>query len=146
MSDFNYTGYNQRKRAALSSYGAKTAQNAYSRFLSQQRGARRKFGLQEQQQRETPRVVGGFTRRGLAGPGVQSGIYQKGLQDLAKRYTQEMSDLDFELGAEQGQFDLNERQYLAELQDEERAAEEEKRRQIAEAASTLTAFRPFLGV
>lgn len=146
MSDFNYTGYNQRKRSALSSYGAKSAQNAYARFLSQQRGARKKFALGEQQEIEVPKAVSSYTRRGLAGPGVQSGIFQKGLQDLAKRYTQEMADLDFELGAEQGQFDLNERQYLAELQDEQRAAEEEKRRQIAEAASTLTAFRPFLGV
>lgn len=145
MSDFNYTGFNQRKRAALGSYGAKAAQNAYARFLSQQRGARKKFDIKQQTEQQAPRLVGSFTRRGLAGPNVSSGIYEKGLQDFAKQKTQEMADLDFDLGAEQQQFDLNERQYLADLYAEQAAAEAEKQDAIANTASTLLMFRPFLG-
>lgn len=145
MAEFDYTGYNQRKRQALGSYGAQAAQNAYARFISQQRGSRRKFDIQQQMEKEAPRVVSAFSRRGLAGPGVSSGVYERGLQDLGKDYTTQMADLASELAGEERQSGLEERQLRAGYDSQIAALEAEKAAAIAQAAATLSAFKPFLG-
>lgn len=145
MAEFDYLGYGKRKRAALSSYGAKSAQNAYAQFLSQQRGARKKFDLQKQYEAKAPRVVSAYTKRGLAGPGVSSGIFEKGLGDFATQQFDEMSSLDRSLADERNQFDLDERQLRADYDAQIAELEAQKQASIAQAAATLAAFKPFLG-
>lgn len=147
MSDmgFDYLGYQQRKRAAGSAYGAKAAQNAYAQFLSQQRGARQTFDVNKQFEQQAPRIVSSFSRRGLAGPGVQSGIFARGLQDLASQKTQAMADIAQQQAEEKQQYGLTGAQDLADYQQQLAALEAEKQQQIASAAATLSAFKPFLG-
>ena len=145
MSNIDYTGFTQRQRAAGSQYGSKTAQNAYARFLSQQRGSRKKFGLQQQYEKQAPKVVGGYTQRGLAGPGVKSGIFQKGMNEFAIQNLNDINDLNTGLASEQDQFGLADKQNFADYQDQLAAIEAEKQQQIANTAATLQAFKPFLG-
>lgn len=145
MADFDYMGYGQRQRAALGSYGAKAAQNAYARFLSQQRGARKKFDVQQQMEKQAPKVVSAYSRRGLAGPGVTSGIYERGLQDFGRQFTDTMADIDTGLAQEAQQADLEERQLRADYDNQIAQLEAEKQAAIARAAATLSAFKPFLG-
>lgn len=145
MSEFDYLGYNQRKRSSLGSYGAKSAQNAYAQFLSQQRGARKKFDIQKGFEAQAPRVVSAFTKRGLAGPGVKSGIYEKGLQDFATQNFDQLADVDRNLSDEMNQFGLTDRQLRADYDAEIAQLETEKQAAIANAAATLSAFKPFLG-
>ena len=145
MSNIDYTGFTQRQRAAGSQYGSKTAQNTYARFLSQQRGSRKKFDLQQQYEKQAPKVVGGYTQRGLAGPGVKSGIFQKGMNEFASQNLNDINDLNTELASEQDQFGLADKQNFADYQDQLAAIEAEKQQQIANTAATLQAFKPFLG-
>ena len=145
MSNIDYTGFTQRQRAAGSQYGSKTAQNAYARFLSQQRGSRKKFDLQQQYEKQAPKVVGGYTQRGLAGPGVKSGIFQKGMNEFAIQNLNDINDLNTGLASEQDQFGLADKQNFADYQDQLAAIEAEKQQQIANTAATLQAFKPFLG-
>ena len=145
MSNIDYTGFTQRQRAAGSQYGSKTAQNAYARFLSQQRGSRKKFDLQQQYEKQAPKVVGGYTQRGLAGPGVKSGIFQKGMNEFAIQNLNDINDLNTELASKQDQFGLADKQNFADYQDQLAAIEAEKQQQIANTAATLQAFKPFLG-
>lgn len=145
MSDFNYTGYEQRKRAAVGGYGAKAAQNAYAQFLSQQRGSRKKFDLQQQYETQTPRLISSFSKRGLAGPGVKSGIFQKGLSDYASKNLRDINDLDVANTAELENLKFQDMQNKAELDQQIAALEMEKQMNIANAAATLQAFKPFLG-
>ena len=145
MSNIDYTGFTQRQRAAGSQYGSKTAQNAYARFLSQQRGSRKKFGLQQQYEKQAPKVVSGYTRRGLAGPGVKSGIFQKGMNEFASQNLNDINDLNTELASEQDLFGLADKQNFADYQEQLAAIEAEKQQQIASTAATLQAFKPFLG-
>lgn len=145
MSNIDYTGFTQRQRAAGSQYGSKTAQNAYARFLSQQRGSRKKFDLQQQYEKQAPKVVGGYTQRGVAGPGVRSGIFQKGMNEFASQNLNDINDLNTELASEMDQFGLLDRQNKAEYEDQLAAIEAEKQQQIANTAATLQAFKPFLG-
>lgn len=145
MADFDYLGYNQRKRAAGNAYGAKTAQNAYAQFLSQQRGARKKFDLQQGYEKQTPGVIGSFTKRGVAGPGVKSGIFQRGMTDFATKQFQDMADLNRAQDEEMQQLQLDDRQNRAEYDQQIAELEAQKQASIAQAAATLSAFKPFLG-
>lgn len=145
MADFNYMGYNQRKRAAQGTYGAATARNAYAQFLSQQRGSRKKFDFQNQTEKLTPKLVTSFSQRGLAGPGVKSGVYERGLTDFAKERFQGMADINRAQDEEMQQLDYDQRQTKAEYDQQIAQLEAEKQASIAQAAATLSAFRPFLG-
>lgn len=145
MSDFDYMGFNQRKRAATGQYGARAAQNAYAQFLSQQRGARKKFDFGQQTEKMAPQVVTSFTKRGLAGPGVQSGVYERGLQDFATERTRGLADIEREQNEELQTMKLQDAQDRADYDAQIAALEAEKQNAIAQAAATLTAFKPFLG-
>ncbi len=144
MASFDYMGYNQKKRAAGAGYASKTAANTYAQFLSQQRGSRKKFDLQQQQERQAPKVVSGFTQRGLAGPGVQSGIYQKGLTDFATQNFQDFADLNRAQDEEMQQHKFEQAQTQAEYDQQIAELEAQKQASIAQAAATLSAFKPFL--
>ena len=145
MAGFDYTGYNQRVRAAGSNYGAKTAQNAYARFLSQQRGSRKKFDLNKQYEKQAPQVIGSFTKRGLAGPGVQSGIFSRGMNEYAQKQFQDMADINSEQDQEMQRLALDDAQTRAEYDQQIAQLEAEKQAAIGRAAATLSAFKPFLG-
>ena len=145
MSEFDYMGYNQRKRSALNQFGSRSASAAYANFLAQQRGARKKFDLQQQYEKDAPRLISQFSRRGLAGPGVRSGVYNRGLTDFAQRNVRDFGDLQSEMDQEQQRFDLDNRQLRADYDSQIAQLEAEKQAQIAQAAATLSAFKPFLG-
>jgi hypothetical protein len=144
MADFDYMGYNQKKRAAGSGYASKQAANTYAQFLSQQRGARKKFDIQQGYEKQTPKIVGSFTKRGLAGPGVQSGIYQKGLTDFAQQNFRDLSDAQSETDQEAQRLQFEEKQNTAEYDQQIAELEAQKQASIAQAAATLSAFKPFL--
>ena len=144
MAGFDYMGYNQKKRAAGAGYASKTAANTYAQFLSQQRGARKKFDLQQQYEKQAPKVVGGFTQRGLAGPGVQSGIYEKGLTDFAQQNFRDMADFNSEQDMEMQRSRYEQAQAKAEYDQQIAELEAQKQASIANAAATLAAFKPFL--
>ena len=144
MADFDYMGYNQKKRAAGSGYASKQAANTYAQFLSQQRGARKKFDIQQGYEKQAPKVVGGFTKRGLAGPGVKSGIYQRGLTDFARQNFTDLSDLNRDQDEEMQRLQFEGRQNTAEYDQQIAELEAQKQASIAQAAATLSAFKPFL--
>lgn len=144
MAEFDYLGYNQRKRAATGSYGAKAAQNAYAQFLSQQRGSRKKFDIQQQYEKQAPKIVSSYAKRGLAGPGVQSGVYERGLQEFGQQNVRDLSDLANAQDEEMNQLRLQDAQARADYDMEIAQLEMEKQAAIAQAAATLSAFKPFL--
>jgi hypothetical protein len=145
MTDFNYVNYGQRRNAATGSYGARAAQNAYAQFLSQQRGSRKKFQFGEQTEKMAPKVVSSFTQRGLAGPGVRSGVYERGLTDFAKQRFEGLSDINRQFDEEAQQLKLDDAQNIADYNQQIAQLEAEKQASIAQAAATLSAFKPFLG-
>lgn len=133
--------FEARRRAYTQNYAASGAANAYARMLGQQRGARARTQMREQYQQAQPQLVRGLTRRGLYGPNVRSGLFNRAMQDFARQQTRQMAEFEQEQTAQQRQFDLEEqrlleqyRQYLADL-------EAEKARQIASDAQELYAFR-----
>lgn len=145
MSNVDFFDYEGQRAAAGQTYRASKDRNAYARFLAQQRGARRKFDLQQGYEQQAPRVVSSFTRRGLAGPGVRSGVYERGLTEFAKRNLDELTSAQRDLSEALENADLSDAELLSQYQQRLLDIEGEKQRKIAEQAAMLRGFQPFLG-
>ena len=138
---YDPSSYESRRRAYTQAYGAQGAMDAYSRFLSQQRGARQRGEMQRQYEQATPRVVSAYSRRGLLGPNVQSGIFQRGLQEFARQRARQMSEFEQGQTEEERMYQLQEAQRLEAFRQQLADLEAEKARQIAEDAAALFQFR-----
>lgn len=144
MSMIDNSPYQTQKDARKAQYGAATARNAYSRFLSQTRGTRNLADMQKAQEKQTPAFVSSFRQRGIAGPGVRSGIFTKGLQDYASQQFTDMSRAQQDLGTDMYGFDLTDRQTDADYRGDVADIDAEKNREIAQVAATLNSFKPFM--
>lgn len=145
MSMIDFSPYEAQRRAYGQQYGATQARSAYARFLAQQRGTRQIADLQRGFERQAPDVVSGFVRRGMAAPNISSGVFQKGLQDFARKQYQDVFNAQQDLADQLQGFDIEERQAAADYQSQLADLEMKKQREIAQAAATLNSFKPFLG-
>jgi len=138
---YNPADYEARRRGYTQQYGATGAMNAYANFLSQQRGTRGRQDMLRQYDEAQPKVVAGYSRRGLVGPNVKSGIFSGGLQTLAKQRARNLSEYDQGQLEEQRMYDLTEAQRLESFRNQLADMESEKANTIAEAARQLYARR-----
>lgn len=135
----------KRRTALEQGLNARLSSNAYANMLAQQRGNRQIADVTQQFKKQTPRVMSAFLKRGLAGPNVQTGVYERGLQDFAGQRFQAVDQATQERNAEMDRF-RNERagieaQYKQDLAD----LEMEQAQKMAETAALLTAFKPYIG-
>jgi len=138
---YNPADYEARRRGYTQQYAATGAMNAYANFLSQQRGTRGRQDMMQQYDKAQPQVVSGYSRRGLVGPNVKSGIFARGLQDFAKQRAQSFSDFDQNQLGEQRSYELSEAQRLEAFRNQLADMESEKAQTIADAARQLYARR-----
>jgi len=138
---YNPADYEARRRGYTQQYAATGAMNAYANFLSQQRGNRGRQDMMQQYDKAQPQVVSGYSRRGLVGPNVKSGIFARGLQDFAKQRAQSFGDYDRGIAEEQRGYDLGEAQRLEAFKNQLADMESEKAQTIADAARQLYANR-----
>ena len=134
---YNPADYEARRRGYTQQYGATGAMNAYANFLAQQRGTRERRGITEQYDKAQPQLVAGYSRRGLVGPNVKSGIFARGLQDFAKQRAQSFSEFDQGQQEQQRSYDLSEAQRLEAFRNQLADMESEKAQTIADAARQL---------
>lgn len=137
--------YSQKADAYRNQNAAALARNAYSRFLAQQRGDRALYDIRQQTERQVPKLVSGYSRRGLAGPNVQSGVYNKALSDFAKENFDALNRAQQDINQELTGIDFEKTSLNTELENRLAELEMDKQRQIAEAARTLTSLRPLIG-
>ena len=138
---YNPADYEARRRGYTQQYGATGAMNAYANFLSQQRGTRERRGITEQYDRAQPQVVAGYSRRGMVGPNVRSGLFARGLQDFAKQRARTYSEFDQGQQEQQRGYELGEAQRLEAFRNQLADMESEKAQTIADAARQLYARR-----
>jgi hypothetical protein len=134
---YNPADYEARRRGYTQQYGATGAMNAYANFLSQQRGTRERRGITEQYDKAQPQIVAGYSRRGMVGPNVKSGLFARGLQDFAKQRARTYSEFDQGQQERQRGYDLGEAQRLETFKNQLADMESEKARTIADAARQL---------
>ena len=145
MSNIDMSGYYKQRQAAKNQFGALSARNSYAHFLSQTRGKRNLSMLKQQQAAGMPKLISSYTQRNLAGPGVTSGIFSKGLQDYAIESQRSQQDVQDEINASSRNQELDFAQNQADLEARLIDLEEQKNREIANSASALTSYKPFLG-
>jgi hypothetical protein len=134
--------YERQRRGINEDYAAKSATNAYSRFLSQQRGERNIADYSRDFQRKTPGLTAAYGKRGLTGGGVKSGVYGRAMQRYVGDYSQNMDRQLADQATQTRQYDLSEAQ-LASARDRALSdMETDKAKEIANAASYLSALRP----
>ena len=105
---YNPANYEARRRGYTQQYGTTGAMNAYANFLSQQRFNRDRQNLNEQYDTAAPQVVASYSRRGLVGPNVKSGLFAKGVQDFAKKRAKTVSGFNQSQEESQRSYDLGE--------------------------------------
>lgn len=138
---YNPADYEARRRGYTQQYGATGAMNAYANFLSQQRGTRERQGMVEQYDKAQPKIVSGYSRRGMVGPNVRSGLFARGLQDFAKQRARNLYEFDQGQQEQQRMYDLTEAQRLEAFRNQLADMESEKAQTIADAARQLYARR-----
>ena len=138
---FNPADYEARRRDYTQQYAATGAMNAYSNFLSQQRGTRDKTNMMDQYNKAQPQIAAGYARRGLQGPNVRSGIFARGLQDFAKQRAQGLQQFDQGQTEQQRMYDLSEAQRGQAFGNQLADMESEKAQTIADAARQIYANR-----
>ena len=141
MAYFNPADYEARRRGATQSFGATGAMNAYAQFLSQQRGTRDRTNMMDQYNKAQPQIAAGYSRRGLQGPNVKSGIFSAGLQDFAKQRAQGLQQFDQGQMESNRMYDLTEAQRQEAFKNQLADMESEKSQTIADAARQLYANR-----
>ena len=138
---YNPADYEARRRGYTQQYGATGAMNAYANFLAQQRGTRERRGITEQYDKAQPQLVAGYSRRGMVGPNVRSGLFARGLQDFAKQRARTYSEFDQGQQEQQRGYELGEAQRLEAFRNQLADMESEKAQTIADAARQLYARR-----
>ena len=138
---FNPADYEARRRGYTQQYAATGAMNAYANFLSQQRGTRDRTNMMDQYNQAQPQIAAGYSRRGLVGPNVKSGIFARGLQDFAKQRAQGLQQFDQGQTEQQRMYDLSEAQRGQAFGNQLADMESEKAQTIADAARQIYANR-----
>lgn len=144
-SGYNAAGYGQQANDLQYRYNTDKAQNAYGRFLSQQRGSRTLGDLSQNFNRTLPKFRSQFAQRGLAGPGIQSGTMQRSMQNYLGDYAQAYGRAQQDAQQEVQNYDLQSAQLDAYLNNSLAQLEADKQNDIANAALAIEALRPYLG-
>lgn len=133
--------YEQKRRATNYNYSQQAATNALGRFVSQQRGDRGIQDYTQQYKRGAPSYTAGYAKRGLAGSGVQSGVYGRAMQNYTADYGQGLNRMYADQQTEANQYDLNTANYGAQRDQALADIELDKQREIANAAAYLSALK-----
>ncbi len=140
------TGYYQGASNDMTyRYQTDKAANSYGRFLSQQRGSRSLGDMQTNFNRQLPDYRAGFAQRGLAGPGINSGVMRRSMSNYLSDYTRDYQRLQGDATAEAQNYDAQSAALDAQYNNGLAALEREKQDEIANAALAIEALRPLLG-
>lgn len=141
---FDYLPYQQKSSALQGGLDAKTNASIYARFLNKQRGSRQIKDLTNTWENKTPGFISSFTQRGLAGPGMSSGIFQKNFADFDIQRQNAMTDLSSTINDQDRVYANQLADATAQTKADLADLEIQKQRDIAASAATLSAFKPYL--
>lgn len=140
------TGAYQRAADTLGyQYTGSQATNAYSRFLSQQRGERGLGDMTNTFNRQLPNAYASYNKRGLGGPGIRSGTQQRGMGNYVGDYARDYGRAQQDLAQSLQQYDLAGLQGTADYQNSLANLELQKQQEIANAALGIQMLRPYFG-
>ena len=141
----NNAGYAAEANDLQYRYNTDRRQNAYGRFLSQQRGDRSLGDMSRNFNRGLPSYKAGFAQRGLAGGGIRSGAMGRSMQNMLGDYAIDYGRAQQDALEEARQYDAQSAELDATYNNNLAGGEARKQSEIANAALALEALRPYLG-
>jgi hypothetical protein len=141
----DYGGYERQVGDVNYRYGTEASTNAYSRFLSQQRGERNLGDMSQQFGRSYPGYKSQFAQRGLGQPGVRSGSMQQSMNRYVGDYAQQYQRAQQDQTLEGQQYDMQQRNLDQWRQQALQDIETQKANDIAQAAQNLEYWKKALG-
>ena len=85
----SYGGYERAKNDTQYKYTQDATTNAYSRFISQQRGKRNLGDMQNNYKQSFPEQTAQFGQRGISAGGINSGIMNNSMNRFVGNYAQQ---------------------------------------------------------
>jgi hypothetical protein len=137
-------GAEAARRNTYNNYFDQTGTNAYSRFITQQRGERDLGQQRRQFGRQLPRMTASFGARGLSGPGVKSGVMGRAMQDFVGDNVRNMGYAQQDLTQGLQLHDFQQQMLDRNLQDSLVDIDTQTARNIAETASNIQMIMPML--
>jgi hypothetical protein len=128
-------------RSARTQRDATLAQNAYSRFLSQQRGDRELRSLGEQTNRDLGALSAAYSQRGLR----NSGLQQQARNEFGTQAFRSEQDIRNQTAQQLDMANLSDAQAQAAYESAVQEAEIAKANSIAQLAAELLNYYPFMG-
>jgi hypothetical protein len=138
---YNPAAYEAKRRGYMNDYASTGAMNAYTQFLSQQRGQRDFADMNKAYDKQAPQVVAGYGRRGLNSANVKSGAFQQGLQDFASDRVTNTADAQQRLNTQTAMDSLTNKQLGDRYQQSLTDLEADKTYQIEQDARELLKLR-----
>lgn len=141
----DYGGYTRKAADVDYDYGNQSTQNAYGRFLGQQRfergigDASRNFGRAYAPQKAS------FGRRGLSGGGVNSGVMRESMNRFVGDYGRDVNRAYQDQTLQNQGYDMNQAMLDQWRQTALQDIETNKANDIAWTAQNITALRDMLG-
>lgn len=137
--------YESQRRGIQSQYAAQMAANTYGRFASQQRGQRELNDMSRGFKQGFGNYSAQFGQRGMAGPGIQSGVMQRAMGNYLGDYNRQYARGQQDLTEQLRQFDLQRTQLTADRDVALSDLKLQKAREIAFAAQNIEALKQILG-
>jgi hypothetical protein len=141
--------FERQRRNLFSGFSQNAALNAYQKYLAETAGQRPITQLEEAAFATTPtgglgqvpKLTSSYSRRGLTGQNVRSGIYDQALQSYAKERARQLGYARSDLANQLRGYDLAQAQSLENYQQGLADLEANKARQIAADAAALLELR-----
>lgn len=137
--------YESQKADVDYRYTNESATNAYSRFLSQQRGERGMGDMTRNFQRSYPNYKSQFGARGLGGGGIRSGVMNQAMNRYAGDHARNFGRAQQDLTQDLQQHDLTQQNLTAWRNNSIAAIEQSKAAEIANAAEALQMMQQIIG-
>lgn len=141
----DYGGYERQRAQVNRSFGEQAANNAYARFISQQRGERGLGDMSRNFGRQMPRFQASWGQRGLSGPGVRSGTRQQGTNQFVGDYARSYGRAQQDLTQQLQQYDMTQKNLEAWRNQSLRDIDAQKAQDIANAASNMKYIESVIG-
>jgi len=142
---YDYGGYERARGDIDYKYSTDSTNNAYGRFISQQRGSRQLGDMTRGFQRQYPRNTASFAQRGVAGGGVKSGIMNEAMNRYIGDYTRDYGRAQQDITQGLQQYDLNQANLNQWRKDSISGLEAQKANEIARAAEGIQYIKQMLG-
>ena len=135
----------QQQNSIYNQFAQQSAANTFARNRASQKGQQGLADFRQGFQRQLPKFTAGFGRRGLAGGGIQSGVFQGAMQNYVGDYTKNLGRMEQDVWDTDQQYNFDQQRFAADRDQALASLQAQKALLIAQTAQHINGLRPYLG-